>query len=59
MYKLVAAAHYLGVPPWELADQPNAWTEWALMADGIEQEMATRRMAMMFGDGKKGKGRTP
>lgn len=63
MYKLTVAAHYLGVEPWELADQPSAWTEWAFMADGVDQEMAARRMAALFGgDGKgktKGRGRAP
>ena len=26
----------MGVPPWELAERPLAWREWALIARGAE-----------------------
>jgi len=29
-YRLLEAAKWLGVPPWELMKQPQIWTEWAL-----------------------------
>jgi hypothetical protein len=34
---LIAAARYLGVSPWELAERPIAWQEMALMARRAEQ----------------------
>jgi hypothetical protein len=36
-YSLIAAARYLGVAPWDLAAQPIAWQEMALMAHRAEQ----------------------
>jgi len=35
-YPLIRAARYLGVAPWELATQPIAWQDWALMAENAE-----------------------
>lgn len=35
-YRLVRAARYLGVAPWELAGQPSVWMEWALCAEAAE-----------------------
>lgn len=37
-YPLIRAARYLGVPPWELLDQPAVWMEWALICQGAEAE---------------------
>jgi hypothetical protein len=37
-YPLVRAAKYLGVPPWELADQPMAWQMIALICEQAEAE---------------------
>lgn len=45
-YVLIRAAKYLGVAPWELAEKPIAWMNWALAAedidDSLEREMAKR-----------------
>lgn len=35
-YPLIRAARYLGVPPWQLAEMPVIWQEWALMAESAE-----------------------
>jgi hypothetical protein len=35
-YPLIKAARYLGVAPWELADQPQVWMAWALTAEAAE-----------------------
>lgn len=37
-YRLIAAAKYLGVAPWDLLEQPAIWTEWALMAGEADAE---------------------
>lgn len=52
-YGVIAAAHYLGVPPWELADRPAIWTEWALCASNAAQQAEAERTAAMFGGKKK------
>lgn len=41
-YVVVRAAKYLGVPPWELAEKPTYWLEWALTAMGIDGESEKR-----------------
>lgn len=51
-YPLVAAAHYLHVPPWELAERPSVWVEWALAAAGIDAQVEAERTSKLFG-GKK------
>lgn len=38
-YPLIRAARYLGVPPWDLLDQPLLWQHWALMAEMTEGEV--------------------
>lgn len=38
------AAIYLGVAPWELARQPVAWRDWALMAMGAEGRAEKTKM---------------
>jgi len=35
-YRLLKAAKYLGVPPWELARQPLTWVEMAEAAQDAE-----------------------
>lgn len=35
-YAVIVASKWLGVAPWELADAPVAWLEWALAAMGAE-----------------------
>jgi hypothetical protein len=35
-YITIQAAKYLGVPPWDLADRPMAWQEWAVAARNAE-----------------------
>jgi len=37
-YPLLRAARYLGVAPWDLAEQSLAWQEWALTAEAAEHE---------------------
>ena len=39
-YPLIRAARYLGVPPWDLASQPDVWRGWALAAEAAEAEAA-------------------
>lgn len=36
------AARYLGVPPWELAQRPTAWRDWALLSEAAEHEAERR-----------------
>lgn len=35
-YRLLKAAKYLGVPPWELAKQPHTWVNMAEAAQDAE-----------------------
>jgi hypothetical protein len=37
-YPLLRAARYLGVAPWQLAERPLVWQEWALTAEAAENE---------------------
>lgn len=37
-YPLIQAARYLGVPPWELAERPLIWREWALAAMAADNQ---------------------
>ena len=37
-YPILRAARYLGVPPWELLEQSSAWMQWAITAEGAENE---------------------
>lgn len=39
-YPLIRAARYLGVAPWELAQQPRQWMDWANIAQNAEAEAA-------------------
>jgi hypothetical protein len=32
-YRLIRAARYLGVAPWDLAKRPTYWQEWALICE--------------------------
>lgn len=42
-YFVIRAARYLGVPPWELADQPIFWMRVALAVEGAEAEAEKAR----------------
>lgn len=42
-YELILAARYLGVAPWELAEQPAVWLNWALAARAAENEAEKKR----------------
>lgn len=42
-YPLIRAARYLGVPPWELADQPTYMMHWALLAESAENQAEFQR----------------
>lgn len=35
-YVVMRAAKWLGVPPWELAEKPVWWMQWAVLAMGAE-----------------------
>lgn len=35
-YLLLRAARYLGVAPWDLAEKPAIWRDWALIAESEE-----------------------
>lgn len=35
-YVIIKASRYLGVPPWELNEQCEAWLDWALDAMNAE-----------------------
>lgn len=37
-YYVIRAARYLGVPPWELMEQPKYWLDWALESESAENE---------------------
>ena len=37
------AARYLGVPPWDLAEQSSVWLRWALTMERAEGEAAQWR----------------
>lgn len=43
-YPLMRAARYLGVPPWELLDQPLFWREKALIAAHVDEEVDAERI---------------
>lgn len=43
-YGLIRAARYLGVAPWELAEKPAIWRDWAVAAESAEVEAQKRRM---------------
>lgn len=45
-YIAIRAARYLGVPPWELIEQPTYWMEWALFAESAENEAEGIRAKM-------------
>ena len=36
-YPLIKAARWLGVPPWELFEQPQVWQDWALIAMAADE----------------------
>jgi len=42
-YRLITAARYLQVPPWELAQKPVWWTEIALAARAAESAAQTKK----------------
>ena len=48
-YPLIRAARYLGVPPWELADRPRVWLEWALTCKAAEDGARAARMRIDIG----------
>ena len=37
-YLVIRAARYLGVAPWDLIDQPQAWQQMALEAENAETD---------------------
>lgn len=42
-YPLLRAAKYLGVAPWELAEQSASWMRWAIIAESAEAETEEER----------------
>jgi len=55
-YPLLKAARYMGVAPWELAERPIAWQEWALMAESAEISAANQQSALGGGQGGRKRG---
>lgn len=51
-YRVLKAAQYLRVPPWELANQPLAWVVQAETAQVIEDQEQKRREAHQARVGK-------
>jgi len=43
-YLLLRAARYLGVSPWELAERPVTWRDWALIAESAESQAEADRL---------------
>lgn len=43
-FLLIRAARYLGVPPWELAEQPAHWQHYALVMESAEAKADEFRM---------------
>ena len=43
-YTILRAAKYLGVPPWDLLDQPAIWLNWALAAENSENLAEKNRL---------------
>jgi len=48
-YRLVRAARYLGVPPWELMDRPAVWVEMALEFEQAEAWAEAERLRQANG----------
>ena len=44
-YRVIRAAKYLGVPPWDLAAKPLWWLEIALAAESAEAAAASHKRA--------------
>ena len=42
-YSIIKASKYLGVPPWELIEQPREWFEMAMTAESAEAVAAAER----------------
>lgn len=42
-YRLIRAAKYLGVAPWDLLEKPAIWMEWALSAESAENKAERTR----------------
>lgn len=42
-YRLIRSAKYLGVAPWELAERPSIWMEWALASESAEVNAAEQK----------------
>lgn len=42
-YRLITAARYLRVAPWELLDRPSAWVEMALASSSAENRARKQR----------------
>lgn len=38
MWETIRAAKYLGVAPWDLAEQPACWQEWGLLFEMAEEQ---------------------
>lgn len=53
-YVVISAARYLGVPPWELLNQPRYWTEWAVEANYAEVTSQKSHQERQQRRGKKG-----
>ncbi len=55
-YALIKAAKYLGVPPWELAERPTYWQEWANDSQSLDNEVEKEQEKRAEKNRKRGKG---
>lgn len=53
-YRLICAAKYLGVAPWDLHSQPVIWQSWADMAERAENSAAAQKRASATRKGQIG-----
>lgn len=51
-YRLIRAARYLGVAPWELAAQCDAWVNWAICFE--QAEFKAERIAEKIAKHRRG-----
>ena len=51
--RIIHAAKWLGVAPWDLAEREDEWTEWALFLMGVEHTAQDRAQAKARKGGKR------
>lgn len=53
--RVIHAAKWLGVAPWDLAEREDEWTEWAMFLMGLEHKAQERQQAKAARARKGGK----